>query len=116
MIEKPASTDRIIYDHVRPQVASRLRGVPPRPAVPDRFLPMPLIRDDDEERLARIEQVLENLRRDLASFSDVHRPAVTDARLTREQVEAARTALRAAMHQSKAVRRHIETRGKRKRR
>ena len=73
---------------------------------------MNLLRDDDEERLARIEQILENLRRELAPFSVAHKEGVVEARLTRERVQSVRTELRATIQQSKAVGRQIAARKK----
>jgi hypothetical protein len=57
---------------------------------------VPLERDDQDERLARIEQMLEQLRGEVRRFSDFHQKTVREARLTRERSETARGAMKKA--------------------
>jgi hypothetical protein len=52
-----------------------------------------LVRDEREERLARIEQMLETLKAEVQRFSEFHQRAVEDARLGRRHVEEARREL-----------------------
>jgi hypothetical protein len=49
---------------------------------------VPLDRNDQEERLARIEQMIEDLRREVIRFSDFHQRAVED--LQRARTKSAR--------------------------
>jgi len=65
---------------------------------------MPLIRDEHEERLARIEQMLEDLQREV-QLGRLHREIIAEARLTRERTEAARNALRKSREESVSKRR-----------
>lgn len=55
---------------------------------------MPIDRDDHDERLARIEQIIEDLSREVSRFSDFHRRTTAEAKLTRERSQQARTELR----------------------
>jgi hypothetical protein len=61
-------------------------------------------RDDHDERLARIEQMLEELRREVSRFSDFHQQAAEESRLTRERSRSARAELRKAIDSSRAAR------------
>ena len=55
---------------------------------------MPIERDDHEERLARIEEMLATLKAEVERFSELHQRTVAEARLTRMRSEEARHALR----------------------
>jgi len=61
-------------------------------------------RDDHDERLARSEQMLENLRREVSRFSDLHQLAAEEGRLIRERSRNARVELRRAIASSRAAR------------
>jgi len=63
---------------------------------------MPVNREDQhEERIARIEQILEDLRREVRRFSESHQEAVEEARATRERSQNARGELRKAVADSR---------------
>ena len=66
---------------------------------------MGIERDEQEERLARIEQILEQLRRQVQSFSELQREKLEDARLTVEHVAAATDASRRARRNVQAAKR-----------
>jgi hypothetical protein len=55
---------------------------------------MALERDEDEERLARIEQILEDALRDFKRARAEHRQALAECGLARQRSTAAREALR----------------------
>jgi hypothetical protein len=55
---------------------------------------VPIQRDDEEERLARIERIIEDLRRNAGRSSVEHRKTIEEARLLRERSQAVRRALR----------------------
>ncbi len=55
---------------------------------------MPVDRDNEDERGARIEQMLKGLQRELQLASAAHRTLIVDARLARERSEAARAGTR----------------------
>jgi len=65
---------------------------------------MPIDRDDHDERLARIEQMLEDLRREVSRFSDFHQQAAEEGVLNRERSRNARAELRKAIASSRAAR------------
>jgi hypothetical protein len=65
---------------------------------------MPIDRDDHDERLARIEQMLEDLRREVRRFSEFHQQVVEDARLAREHTQNTRAELRSAVSSSRSKR------------
>jgi len=74
---------------------------------------MPLIRDEQEERLARIEQIVEDLQRASARFGEFRQSLIIDARLAREQAETARSLLHKSVRQSETARRRNEADRKR---
>ena len=55
---------------------------------------MPLERDEHEERLARIDQILENLKAEVRRATSECEQTILASRLTRERAEAARQALK----------------------
>ncbi len=65
---------------------------------------VPIDRDDHDERLARIEQMLEALRREVSRFSDFHHQAAEEAVVNRERSRNARADLRKAIARSRAAR------------
>ena len=65
----------------------------------------PINRDVDEERLARIEQMLEDLRRQVSRLSDDHQQVRRDALVTHEKAAHARTDLQRTIATSRAQRR-----------
>jgi hypothetical protein len=54
---------------------------------------VPLERDEQEERLARIQQMLDQVKGDIQRFSESHESAVAEARQTRLRSEEVRLAL-----------------------
>ena len=52
--------------------------------------------EEHEERLARVETMLEQLRHEMQMFSEMHRQTVEDAHLSRERSAAARVGARKA--------------------
>ena len=76
-----------VSDHEQPRETSGLACPDRRPYTSD----MPLDRNDQEERLARIEQMIEDLRREVIRFNDFHQKTVED--LLRPQPKRAREVL-----------------------
>jgi t-SNARE complex subunit (syntaxin) len=64
-----------------------------------------IIRDADEERLARIEQMLEDLRREVTRLNDQNQRVRHDTIVTRENAAQARSELHRAIAASRALRR-----------
>jgi len=55
---------------------------------------VPLQRDEEDERLARVDQIIADLRQHADRLREEHRHTLQEARLLRERSEAARRALR----------------------
>jgi hypothetical protein len=65
---------------------------------------MPLEQDEEEERLARIEQILETVRAEVRPLSQPHQTSIEDARLALEHSKTARTELRRTRERSERQR------------
>jgi hypothetical protein len=73
---------------------------------------MPIDRDAQDERLSRIEQMLEDLRREVRRFSDFHQQTLEEARITRDQSEASRSEIRKAIATARSIRASIKRKPK----
>jgi hypothetical protein len=65
---------------------------------------MPIDRDDTEERIARVEHILEQLRREMRKFTEAQRQAHRAAHVITERTRIARADLKNAVSRSRAAR------------